>query len=130
MAGFSGRALRRPATEALAMGHDPGVALLEVLTALTALLALIAHATLSGLMDARRSAALARGELDAEMEGRAWVAAAVASVDVGTGSFAGTADSAGFTTWLPDPSGHLERHRASILMEGRRLMLRAGALAI
>jgi prepilin-type N-terminal cleavage/methylation domain-containing protein len=109
-----------------------GFTLVEMLVAivLTALLALLAHATLNGIIDARRNAAEARATLDQVMEGRQWAVGAVGSIEVGVGSFEGYPDSAIFTAWLPGPSGWMERRRAVLVHVADTLMLRIPALDI
>ena len=64
------------------------------------------------------------------MEGREWAIGAVGSIEVGAGSFEGYPDSASFTTWLPDPSGRMERRRVLLTQEGDTLMLRTPSVAV
>jgi hypothetical protein len=99
-----------------------------VLVTLTivSLVVVTAHRMLSATVDATRTLAHARGELDRTMNARRTLAEAFLNLEIGQDSaagFDGRPDRVAFTTWRIAPHGWLEREAVELALDGDRLQL-------
>jgi prepilin-type N-terminal cleavage/methylation domain-containing protein len=109
-----------------------GFTLIEMVVAiaLTGIVAAGAHQVLTGLIEADDQVRHHRRVLDAEANGRVWLATAVRSLDLQHGGFEGGADSMRFVSWLPTSAGWLERQWVQVDVAGDTLRLRSDSLAV
>jgi len=116
-------------------GVPPGFTLIELMVALTisGLVVLTAAQIFRAVGDGGRELHVARAALDREMNARRLLAATFLSLEVGQipgASFEGHPDRMTFTTWQLVPGGWLEPRRASLAVDGSRLLLSLGSSPI